>query len=104
MPSIYEIGVHLESSKELSLPVTVHIVIEGEFLVFPYVPVCEDAHADVLSHCPFRNVAVGVTAMICKSADTTSLCSIDVLENRRKTISSGGTSKCNHVLHLSVTS
>jgi hypothetical protein len=77
----------LQNGKNLTLPITVHIVIEGEFLIFPYVPICKDAHADVLSNCPFRNVAVRITAMICKSADTASLCCIDVLDDRQKIIS-----------------
>lgn len=76
-----------KSIKKPSIPVTVHIVIEGKFLIFTYVPICEDAHADMLSHCPFRDVTVRVATMICESADATSLCGIDILETQRRTVS-----------------
>jgi hypothetical protein len=37
----------------------------------------------MLSHCPFRDIAVGVATMICESPDATSLCSINVLKNHQ---------------------
>lgn len=63
-------------------PITINIVVEREFLVFPNQPLCEDSHPHSVAYSPFGDIAVGTTAVVRESADATALRRINELFER----------------------
>jgi len=60
-------------------PISIDVVVEGQFLILQYMPLREDAHAHKLANCPFSDVAVGITTMVCESTNSSTLCGVDEL-------------------------
>lgn len=53
--------------------------------MFLNVPLCENAHADIFTYSPLRNIAVGITAMVGEATDTTAFGSVDELAPEMRT-------------------
>lgn len=63
----------------LNSPISIHVVVKGDLLIVMYIPLGEDTHPQPPPYNPFLDFTVGVTRVICKSADPTLLRGIDVL-------------------------
>ena len=61
------------------LPVTIDIVVERQLFVLLNRPVGEDAHSDAVANGPLRDVAIWVTTVVGKPANTTALRRVDEL-------------------------
>ena len=66
-------------SNGYKLPIAVHVVVEGQFLVHLDIAFREDAHPDVVPHSPFSDVAIGIATVICEAPDPTTLRRINEL-------------------------
>lgn len=67
-------------------PISIHVVVEGEFLPVCYSPLGENPHANRLADEPFRDETVGIATVICKATDSAFLRCVDELE-REKVVS-----------------
>lgn len=61
------------------MAVPVDVIVEGQLLVLLNIALCKDAHAHPLAYSPFRNVAVGVAAVVGKAPDAAVLGCVDEL-------------------------
>ena len=61
------------------IPISIDVIVERQLLVLLDGAVREDAHADVLSDRPLRDIAIGIAAVVGETADTSALGSIDEL-------------------------
>lgn len=65
-----------------NVPVSIHIVVERELLVFEDFAFGEDTHTNFVSNIPFGDIAVGVTAVVRESANVAFLGGVDVLSQK----------------------
>lgn len=66
------------------IPVTVDVIIKGQFFVFLDTAICKNAHTNTTAHSPFRYITVWVTTVICEPAYSALLGSIDELGERNR--------------------
>jgi hypothetical protein len=71
-----------DKNRNVHAPVAVHIVVESQLFILLDASVCKDAHSYMLPNCPFGNITVGITAVVCEATDASSLSGIDILEIR----------------------
>jgi hypothetical protein len=60
-------------------PIAVHIIIKCQLFVLLDIAFGEDAHTDILANSPFRDVAVGIAAVVCEAPDPPVLRCVDEL-------------------------
>ena len=62
-------------------PISINVVVKGQFLMLSYVPFSKDPHTNVLPNSPFGNVAIWFATMIRKTTDATALGRVNELDN-----------------------
>lgn len=75
----------MAEGSEANEPISIHVVVESQLLVFQDISLGEYTHPNLVTHLPFCDVAVGVTAMVGETTNIAFLCRIDELVERTRT-------------------
>lgn len=62
-----------------NLPITIHIIVERQFLMLLNITFSKNAHSNMLVDGPSCDIAVGVATVVSKSTNSSALGGIDEL-------------------------